>query len=75
MKIRAVYHHGVLEPLEPLPLAEDACVEVTIEPEAPLSSDDILRLAGHVYKGFDAHDIAQVEGMALNRQRFFREPA
>jgi len=45
----AIYEHGVLRPLAPLPLAEGARVEITVTDEAPQSGEtatgacDLLR--------------------------------
>jgi predicted DNA-binding antitoxin AbrB/MazE fold protein len=74
-KVKAIYHNGVLELLEPLHFSEDEHVVVTVEPEASGSSLDILGLAGLVYKGLDAQDIKDVESIALDRRRFFRDPS
>lgn len=73
--IKARYHDGVLQPLEPLTLADDAEVQVTVETAAPVSAEDILRRAADVYQGLTMQEIAQVEAIALDRRRFFREPA
>jgi predicted DNA-binding antitoxin AbrB/MazE fold protein len=73
--IKARYHDGVLQPLEPLALADDAEVQVTVETAIPVSAEDILHRAARVYQGFTAEEVAQVEAIALNRQHFFREPA
>ena len=72
-KIRAIYQHGTLHPLEPIPLSENECVTVTVEPDVSPSADDILQLASNVYKGLHDRDIAEVENIALDRRRFFRE--
>lgn len=73
--IKARYHDGILEPLEPLALADDAEVQVTVETESAVSVDELLQRATLVYQGFTAEQIAQVESIALDRRRFFREPA
>lgn len=73
--IKARYHDGVLQPLEPLVLADEAEVQVTVETVTPVSAEDILQRAARVYQGFTAEDIAHVETIALDRQHFFREPA
>jgi predicted DNA-binding antitoxin AbrB/MazE fold protein len=73
--IKARYHDGVLQPLEPLALANDAEVQVTVETATPVSAEDILQRAARVYQGFTAEEVAQVEAIALDRQHFFREPA
>jgi len=61
--------------LEPLALADDAEVQVTVDTEIVVSAEEILRRAARVYQGFTAEDIAHVEAIALDRQHFFREPA
>ena len=73
--IKARYHDGVLQPLEPLVLADEAEVLVTVDTEMAVSADEILRRTARVYQGFTAEDIAHVEAIALDRQHFFREPA
>jgi len=73
--IKARYHDGVLQPLEPLILADEAEVQLTVETESTVSVDDILQRATRVYQGLTSDEIAQVENIALNRQQFFREPA
>jgi len=73
--IKARYHDGVLQPLEPLALTDDAEVQVTVDTEMAVNAEEILRRAALVYQGLTADDIAQVETIALNRQQFFREPA
>jgi predicted DNA-binding antitoxin AbrB/MazE fold protein len=73
--IKARYHDGVLQPLEPLALADDAEVQVTVDTEMAVSAEEILRQAARVYQGLTAEDIAHVEAIALDRQHFFREPA
>jgi predicted DNA-binding antitoxin AbrB/MazE fold protein len=73
--IKARYHDGVLEPLEPLTLADETEVQVTVETATPVSAEDILQRAARVYQGLTAEEVAQVEAIALDRQHFFREPA
>ena len=73
--IKARYHDGVLQPLEPLALADDAEVQVTVDTEMAVSAEEVLRRAARVYQGLTAKDIAHVEAIALDRQHFFREPA
>jgi predicted DNA-binding antitoxin AbrB/MazE fold protein len=64
--IKARYHDGVLQPLEPLALANDAEVQVTVETAIPVSAEDILRRATGVYQGLTNQEIAQIEAIALN---------
>lgn len=73
--IKARYHDGVLQPLEPLILEDEAEVQLTVETESTVSVDDILQRAARVYQGLTSDEVAQVEAIALNRQEFFREPA
>jgi predicted DNA-binding antitoxin AbrB/MazE fold protein len=73
--IKARYHHGVLEPLEPLTLADEAEVQLTVETTAAVSAEEILQRAARVYQGLTAEQIAQIETLTLDRRRFFREPA
>lgn len=73
--IKARYRDGVLQPLEPLALADEAEVQVTVESSTPVSVEDILRRTAGVYQGLTAEEVGQVEAIALDRQHFFREPA
>jgi predicted DNA-binding antitoxin AbrB/MazE fold protein len=73
--IKARYHDGVLQPLEPLALAEETEVQVTVDTTAAVSADEILRRATQVYQGLTSDQIAEVETIALDRRQFFREPA
>jgi predicted DNA-binding antitoxin AbrB/MazE fold protein len=73
--IKARYHDGVLQPLEPLALADEAEVQITVETATSVSVEDILQRAARVYQGFTAEEVGQVEAIALDRQHLFREPA
>ena len=73
--IKARYHNGVLKPLEPLALPDEAEVQLTIETTTSVSVDEILERAGRVYQGLTAEQIVQVDIVAIDRRRFFREPA
>jgi len=73
--IKARYHDGVLEPLEPLVLADEDEVEVPVETTATVSADEIVHRAARVYQGLTPEEIVQVEAMAMDRRHFFREPA
>ena len=72
--IKARYHDGILQPLEPLALADEVEVQVTVDTEMAVSAEEILRRAARVYHGLTAEDIAQVETIVLDRQHFLREP-
>ena len=56
--------------LEPLTLADDAEVQVTVDTEMAVSAEEILRRAARLYQGLTAEDIAHVEAIALDRQHF-----
>ena len=73
--IKARYHYGELQPSEPLGLADDTEVQVSVDTDLALSADEILRRAAQVYHGLSADEITQVESIALDRQHFFRESA
>ena len=73
--VKARYHDGVLEPLEPLALADEAEVQVTVETTTAVSADEILQRVTQVYQGLTAEQVTHVETLALDRQHFFREPA
>ncbi|HJT22728.1 MAG TPA: antitoxin family protein [Nitrospira sp.] len=73
--IKARYHDGVLEPLEPLALADEAEVQVTVETTPAVGTEDILQRVTQVYQGLTAEQVTQVETIALDRRHFLREPA
>jgi predicted DNA-binding antitoxin AbrB/MazE fold protein len=73
--IKARYHDGLLEPLEPLALLNDTEVQVTVETEHSISADELLKRAARVYQGLTPDQIAHIESIALDRRNFFREPA
>jgi predicted DNA-binding antitoxin AbrB/MazE fold protein len=73
--IKARYHDGVLQPLEPLALADEVEVQVTVDTEVAVNADEILRRAARVYQGLTSEQVAEVETIALDRRQFFREPA
>ncbi|MDF0644553.1 MAG: antitoxin family protein [Nitrospira sp.] len=73
--VKARYHDGVLEPLEPLTLADEAEVQVTVETVSSVSAEEILHRAANVYQGLPPEQVKEVETIALNRRHFFREPA
>lgn len=65
--IKARYHYGVLEPLEPLTLAEEVEVQVTVETAAAVSAEEILRRAAGVYQGLTTQEITQIEASVFER--------
>lgn len=65
--IKARYHDGVLQTLEPLALADEAAVQVTVDTEVAVNADEILRRAARVYQGLTTDQIAEVETIALDR--------
>jgi predicted DNA-binding antitoxin AbrB/MazE fold protein len=65
--IKARYHDGILQPLEPLALAEETEVQVTVDTTVAVSADEILRRATQVYQGLTSDQIAEVETIALDR--------
>lgn len=73
--IKVRYHNGVLQPLEPLTLADEAEVQVTVETDVAVSVDEILRRATQVYQDLTSDQIAEVETIVLDRRQFFCEPA
>jgi predicted DNA-binding antitoxin AbrB/MazE fold protein len=73
--IKARYHDGVLEPLEPLALNNDEEVRVTVESERAISAAELLERAARVYEGLTTDQIAQVESIVFDRRHFMREPA
>ena len=73
--IKARYDDGVLQPLEPLALADEAEIQVTVDTTTVVSADEILRRAAQVCQGLTTDQIAEVETIALDRRQFFREPA
>ncbi len=73
--IKARYHDGVLQPLEPLALADEAEVQVTVDTNVIVSADEILRRAACIYQGLTSEQVAEVETIAVDRRQFFREPA
>jgi len=64
----AVYHDGVFEPLTAPALPEGARVHLRVE--SAIQGEDSLSLAGQVYDGLTAEQIAEIEEIALDRSRF-----
>lgn len=70
--IEAIYQNGMFKPIKPISeeIEEGETVEITIK-EKRLSPDEMLELAGKVYKGLSEEDINEIERIALDRSNFF----
>ena len=71
--LEAIYRDGVLKPLQPLHLAEEQRVIITVnalEPEEPANAMKAWR---EVYADFSDEEIAEVEQIVLDRSHFMRE--
>lgn len=68
--LEAVYENGAFRPVGPAPLAipNGQRVRITVDDQP---EPDALRLAAQVYEGLSDTEIAEVEGIALDRNRFF----
>jgi len=68
--IEAVYENGIFRILSPrkIALIEGQTVRLTVEAESEMPL--LLQHALHVYDGLSDQDIAEVEQIALARQRF-----
>lgn len=73
--IAAVFEKGTFRPVDPLelPVSEGQTVRLVVEtPDAP---GEIIALARRVYEGLPEEDVDAIEVMALDRSRFFEDPA
>jgi predicted DNA-binding antitoxin AbrB/MazE fold protein len=72
LPIDAIYENGLFRPLDPVHVTvrEGERVRLRIE-EARGKS--LLDQAGQVYDGLSAADVAEIERIALQRDRFFEE--
>lgn len=70
--IQAIYENGVLKPLEQVHLKEHQQVTLTLQDTKP-ATQEILKLASHVYKGFSPKDIQEREVIILDRSHFSRD--
>lgn len=68
--IDAIYKDGVLRLARPLDIPDGRRVRVVVETVTPASAATILALAGRVYEGLSEEEIAEVEAVALRRDRF-----
>lgn len=69
--IEAIYENGVFRPLKSPKLSEGQPVRLTVETNAELIPEDMLKLAARVYEGLSAEQVDEIEQIALNRRDFF----
>jgi len=72
--LEAVYEGGVLKPLADPGLAEHQRVVVEIRLPSEPTAEAELEEWHRVFEGLSDAEIAEVETIALDRSRFFREP-
>lgn len=70
--LEAIYEKGIFRPLESPELPEGKKVRLELETSSDDSPDDVISLAASVYQSLSAQQIAEVETISLNRQKFFR---
>lgn len=68
--LEVVYEDGVLRPLEDPGLAEHQHVLLEIRTEPQEHASSALAAWHRVYEGLPEDQIAEVQGIALNRSRF-----
>lgn len=70
--LEAIFKDGSFKPVEngSLPFAEGQRVRLTVE-TPPRESEDLVKLAAHVFDGLAADEIDEVERIALDRSKFF----
>ena len=74
--IEAIYEYGVFRPLKRPGLSEGQYVRLIVETTSvEETTDEMLELAAQVYEGLSDPDVDDVERIAFNRRRFFREKA
>ncbi|MGI8494583.1 MAG: antitoxin AF2212-like protein [Pyrinomonadaceae bacterium] len=66
--IEAIYQNGIFKPLNPVSdeIEEGEMVEIIIK-DRSFSPDEMLKLAGQIYKGLSDKDIEEIERIALDR--------
>ncbi|HAI69293.1 MAG TPA: hypothetical protein DCM38_07655 [Gammaproteobacteria bacterium] len=69
----AVFENGVFRPLTSLDFLIPEGQHLKISFESEKGSDDILNLATRVYAGLSAHQIDEIEKIALDRTHFFNQ--
>ena len=72
--LEAVYEDGVLKPQADPGLAEHQRVVVEIRLPSESTAESELEEWHRVFEGLSEAEIAEVETIALDRSRFFREP-
>lgn len=70
----AVFEDGSFRPVDngSLPFSEGQRVKLTVEVPAK-TQNDLLGLVEQVYEGLSDKDINEVEGIGLDRSRFFHD--
>ena len=68
--IEAIYRNGVLTPLEPLDLPDDAHVLLDVHLQEFATSSDPLAAWRAVFAGLSPEDVAAIERIAGDRSRF-----
>lgn len=70
--IEAIYQNGIFKPLNPVSdeIEEGEMVEIIIK-DRSFSPDEMLKLAGQIYKGLSDNDIEEIERIALDRSNLF----
>ncbi len=71
--VEVVYRNGVLEPLEPLGLAENQRLTITIRLPGTDRAQEILAAAQRVFAGLSDEQIAEIEAIALDRSHFMKQ--
>lgn len=72
--LEAIFEDGGFKPVEKdsLPFLEGQRVKLTVEIPSE-SNGNLVELAGQVYEGLSNEDINEVEGLALDRSKFFHD--
>ena len=72
-EVEVVYRDGVLMPLEPLKLAENLRMTITLHLPAAERAQEILAAAQRVFADLSDEDIAEIEAIALDRSHFMSQ--
>ena len=70
----AIFKDGTFKPVGngSLPFSDGQRVRLTVE-ITPETEDDLIKLAGQVYQGLSEEEIVEIERLALDRGKFFRD--